>query len=211
MVFLLFFFFLTSLFRRNFKAISTPAICLAINAEALSKVFALDDVETIHNVIADEIVAALDIVAPTKSIQMKERRTPLYLSAETLTAIKERDHAAVISNHDNYRKCRNRAARLVRKDKLASNVEHLRKGSFNPEAIWHLANTTSGRTSRSSLPTELTEENSGSPIRVDDNLADCLNRFYIDKICKIRSKIDLERGEGELEEQEQDQQQLLQQ
>ncbi len=54
--------------RRTFKAISTPSICLAINAEALSKVFYLDHREEIHEIIVREITVALDLVAPLEQI-----------------------------------------------------------------------------------------------------------------------------------------------
>ncbi len=57
--------------RRKFKSISTPTLCCAINAEALSRVFAMEDVEEIHEVIVDEMVAALDLVAPLEQVQIK--------------------------------------------------------------------------------------------------------------------------------------------
>ncbi len=200
---------LKSISRRNFKAISTTAIW-EVNAEALSGVFALEDVDAIHDVIVREIVAALDVVAPLEQVQVKERRTPLYLSAETRAAIRERDCAATNGNHDHYRKLRNRAAGLVRRDKLASNEELLRKDNFSPKVVWQLANAASGRSTRSGLPTELIDGD-GARIRGDARLADCVNRFYIDKIDRIRAGIGEEsdrRGEEtvtQVQQQQQDQ------
>ncbi len=190
---------LRRLHRRNFKSISSTAICFAINAERLSRVFEMDEVDEIHNVIIDEITAALDLVAPMEQVLVKERKMPLYLSTEALQAIRRRDVAA-LNNHDNYRKLRNEASRLVRRDKLASNLNLLQKEAYNSKAIWQIANTASGRSARSSLPAELVEEHSGERVRGDANLADCVNRFYIDKINRIRDKIgeDLDEREEEL-------------
>ncbi len=198
---------LRSLSRRNFRAISPAAICWAINAEALSRVFAMDDVEAIHGVIIAEITAALDIVAPYKVVQVKERRTPLYLSSDTREAIRKRDEAATRGNHHDYRKCRNKASRLVRRDRLASNVAHLQKEGLNPKAIWYLANTVSGRSVKSALPTELIDEAGGNRVKGDAALADCINKFYISKIDKIRARIDSEGPQVAVQDLQQQQQQ----
>ncbi len=187
------------IYRRNFEDINTTAISWAVNAEALSKIFAMDDVDEIHEAIIHEISAALDIVAPLRRVQVKERRTPLYLSFETRMAIRERDCAATSGNHDAYRRLRNRAARMVRRDKLASNVEMLQKEDFNPKAIWQLANAASGRSSRSNLPPELVDKD-GKRVRGDADLADCMNQFYVTKIKRIRDGI----GRDECSDSEED-------
>ncbi len=181
---------LKSIHCRNFKSINTAVICCAINATALSKVFELEDVEEVHTIIVNEITAALDLVAPLKEVKVKERSTPLYLTAETRSVIRERDCAATLGNHIEYRRLRNLASRLVRKDKLGSNVANLQRQGFDPKAVWHLANTTTGRTARSTLPAELVSDADGSSVKGDANLADHVNNFYIDKIDKIRERIE---------------------
>ncbi len=191
--------------RRNFKSISTPAICCTINATALSRVFGMEDVDEIHTVIIDEINAALDIVAPMEDVKIKDRNNPLYLSNDTRAAIRERDRAAERGDHAEYRRLRNKAARMVKRDKMESNVLHLQKQGFNSKAIWNLANHTTGRSTRSTLPKELINEATGSTITGDANLANCVNEFYITKIDRIRERI-----RGSLEEQQQQQQQQQQ-
>ncbi len=175
--------------RRNFKSINS-SICWAINAEALSRVFFLDDVEEVHGVIVEEIAAALDLVAPLQQVQVKERSTPLYLSADTLSLMKSRDAAAASGDHNKYRRLRNKTAKLVRRDKLDSNVRHLQAKEFNPKAVWQLANSASGRSQKSALPTELYDESTDRGIAGEDRLADFVNKFYIDKIDKIRAGIE---------------------
>ncbi len=94
-----------------------------------------------------------------------------------------------MGNHTLYHSLRNRAARLVRRDKLESNAANLQRQGFDSRAVWHLANTTTGRTARSALPAELAGDDDRGSIRGDANLADCVNKFYIDKIDRIRERI----------------------
>ncbi len=196
---------------RNFKSITTPSICWAINAEALSRVLHLDDVEEIHRIIVDEITAALNLVAPLRQVQVKERRTPLYLAADTLTLMGKRDAAATMGNHIEYRRLRNMTSRLVRRDKLESNARHLQSLGFNSKAVWHLANSASGRSQTAALPAELIDESSGEKITGEDKLANCINDFYIEKIEKIRARIHTRQQEQQASQGVQQQQQQQQQ
>ncbi len=196
---------------RNFKSIDTATICCTINATTLSKVFDMDNVEDIHNVIVDEINTALDLIAPMEQVQLKDRRTPLYLSAETRAAMSWRDAAAATGNHAMYRHLRNRTARLVRRDKLESNTRHLEAQGLDPKAIWHLANTATGRTAKSNLPAGLVDEEDGSSIKGEANLADCMNRYYISKIDTIRERIEETKVTCSIGDEQQQQQQRQQQ
>ncbi len=200
---------LKTMFCRNYKSISPAAICWAINAEALSKVFFLDNVGSIHSVIVEGITDALDLVAPLQRVQVKERRSPLYLSNETRSVMRERDSAAARGNLHEYRRLRNKSARLVRRDRLASNLRHLQEQGFNPKSVWHLANSASGRSQGAALPAELQDEVSGQLVVGDDKLADCVNAFYIDKIIKIRAGIDAGGGHQTHGQQQQQQRQQL--
>ncbi len=188
--------------RRNFKSANSSRLCGIINAEKLSRVFHLDDAEAIHKIIVQEIVEALDIVAPLQQIVTKERKVPLYLSTLTLKTMKERDAAAASSNHVLYRRLRNRVASLVRRDKLASNRNFLEQRSYDPKSIWQLANVAAGRSAGAALPQELRA--GVETVKGDRNMANHVNLFYVDKIRRIRARIEEER---ELPQQEQQQQQ----
>ncbi len=192
-----------TIMRRKFKSITTPSICWAINAEALSRVFHMEDVEEIHRTILDEITVALDLVAPLQQVQVKERRTPLYLAADTLTLMRRRDAAAAAKDHVTYRKLRNKTAKFVRRDKLESNARHLQAQGFDSKAIWHLANSVSGRAEASALPADLLDESTGEKITGEDRLADCVNNFYIEKIDKIRARIGAHEQQVSREQQQQ--------
>ena len=171
----------------------------------------MEDVDEIHTVITDEVCAALDLIAPLQDVKIKERNSPLYLSTDTLSAIKERDRAADRGNHVEYRRLRNKAARMVKRDKMESNMAHLQQQGFDSKAIWNLANTATGRTARTALPAELLDEANGSVIKGDAHLANCVNEFYITKIDKIRERIRNSMTDSKGEEQQQQRQQQQQQ
>ena len=173
---------------RNFKSLDT-SICWAINAENLSTVFHYDDVDKIHKVIVNEITAAMDLVVPKKTILVKERSIPLYLSTATLRAMKARDAAAAKGdNHALYRQLRNKANRLVRRDKLASNLDLLRRSRMDPKTVWSIANTATGRAVRGSLPPRL--QDGDNVVEDRSSLATFANTFFLEKISRIREKID---------------------
>ncbi len=173
---------------RNFKALDA-SICLAINAEALSRVFQHDDVDTIHRIIVQETTAAMDMIIPEKTITVKERKIPLYLSPATLQAISDRDAAAAGgTNHSLYRKLRNRANRLLRRDKLQSNSDHLNAKGYDPKVLWNIANESTGRTRCGKLPPRMMD--GCNLVEGDHKLAAHANSFYVNKIAGIRDKID---------------------
>ena len=115
-------------------------------------------------------------------------------------------------NHTEFRELRNRASRLVKRDKLASNLRHLQGRGFDHKSVWNLANTATGRSTRSTLPSELVDEDSGNKVTGDTSLADCVNEFSIDKVNKIRRRIDgeLQKEQQQPQDHHQQQQQRLQ-
>ena len=152
--------------------------------------------EEIHRVIVREITAAMDLVIPQKTILVKERKIPLYLSAATLRAMENRDAvAAKGDNHVLYRKLRNKVNRLVRKDKLASNMALLKKTKLDPKTVWTIANEATGRASRCGLPPRLVKAE--EVVEGDFNLATYTNSFYLNKIIEIRRRIDATAADGD--------------
>ncbi len=168
--------------KRNFGSISSSDLLFALDVNSLSEVFKSDDVNYIHETILRVIVSALDVVAPMREVAIKNRQTPLNLKADTLRTMELRDSAAVAGNVSEYRKHRNKAVRLLRRDKLDSNQDMLGQG-FDPKRVWSLANAVMGKGSGHALPTEL------DGIEGDDKLADHMNKFYVDKISKLRDRI----------------------
>jgi hypothetical protein len=66
--------------------------------------------------------------------------------------MKERDMA--VRGKKKFRVLRNEVNRLVRRDRLATNMETLAKSGENPKVLWQLANDLLG-VARQSLPSSL--------------------------------------------------------
>lgn len=114
------------------------------------------NVERVHDFVIKGITAALDTVAPLREIRVKKGGN-LYLSAETLGVIKKRDMARGDPDdlsRTRYRDLRNKATRLVRRDKLCSNISTLNKAAGNPRVLWQLANAALGKP-KATLPRHL--------------------------------------------------------
>ncbi len=181
--------------KRDYKAISSGVLLMAINAEELSKVFLHDDVNVIHVIVVKQITLALDKVAPYKSTTVKNRPTPLHLKPDTLRAMEERDQASKGKDHVKYKQLRNKAVRLLRRDKLDSAQHTLEKSGYDPKKVWELVNGATGRGGCSQLPAELKTED-GTVISGNKELANHVNRYYVDKIFNLRSRISRTTGTG---------------
>ncbi len=75
------------------------------------------------------------------------------------------------------------------RDKLESNQNSIEEAGFNPKKVWAIANGAIGKGSASTLPPKLVD-GSGTVISRDVALANHVNRFYMDKISKLRSTFD---------------------
>ncbi len=184
--------------RRNYRALNSSNFLMAINAEELSKVFLHNDVNVIHDTVVKQISLALDKIAPYRSTTVKIRPTPLNLRPDTLRVMEERDRAARRKDHNKYRQLRNKAVRLLRKDKLDSIQHMLEKSGFDPKKVWELANGATGKSGCLQLPAELRTED-GAVISGSKELANHVNRYYVDKIEKLRRRISHSTSPGDQE------------
>ena len=110
--------------------------------------------------------------------------TPLHLKPDTLAVMRERDQAASEGDMPKYRSLRNKAVRLLRRDKLDSNQTLLDRSRFDPRKVWALTNSAIGRGAGEALPQELDGISGGNTV-----LAEHVNSYYINKISKLRSGI----------------------
>ncbi len=95
---------------RDFKKVTPGALLMAINVTKLSGVFHEEDVDRITTFILQELTAALDLIAPPKSIFVKERMVPLSLTQETRRTMAARDAAAHRKDWPLYKRLRNLAS-----------------------------------------------------------------------------------------------------
>lgn len=124
------------------------------------------------------VMAALDIVVPEETILVRQGKT-VYLSRETKKMIRERDKARSM-NLPSYRKLRNKASSLVKRDKLLSTLRSVEEQG--QDAVWDIVAGLSGK-SQGGLP--LLEGASS-----DLEAADICNEYYINKVKDIRTHLD---------------------
>jgi hypothetical protein len=138
--------------------------------------------EEVHKLVIDSINAALDVVAPVNKIVVKTGSN-LYLTRETLEMMKRRD--SVRAGTPRFCALRNAANRLVKRDKLASNVETLAKASSDPRVLWKLANDAFGK-ALTSLPPALVNA-TGSMTSGKREAAKTINAYFISKVDSLQA------------------------
>jgi hypothetical protein len=173
----------TVLRRQNFKAIDTASLEAALEANwDWSAAHKIRDVDKVHEFILAGITAALDEVAPLREIRVKSGSN-LYLTRETLEAIRVRDNA----KGDDYAPLRNKATKLVRRDKLRCNEDKLAKSGNDGRILWELANSALGK-QRPTLPASLTLPD-GTKTVGDNAAANAMNGYFNQKVLNLREKI----------------------
>ena len=168
---------------RNFSKLDKSNLLEALEEWDWSAIYAINDVEAAHKFLVDGITAALEKAAPLKKSNPNVR-DDLYLRKDTLEAMARRDAATSLPL---YRSLRNKVTSLVRRDKLQTNLEKLRKAKGDPKVVWKLANQALGKVKCTPLPASLVMN--GSPTQGNTEAASAMNAFYIEKINKLRSKL----------------------
>ncbi len=172
---------------RSWGRVTGPALVSELNVGTLSKVYSISDVDEVHAAIVKEVNRALDVIAPSRTVIVKDRAVPLSLAPDTLQAMAERDKAAA-TNHKDYRALRNKAARKVRRDKVLSSLKEIDGCKGDYSRLWRFANATMGKgRSGGSLPDRLGDID-GNVISGSE-IPNALNNFYITKVRNIRATI----------------------
>jgi endonuclease/exonuclease/phosphatase (EEP) superfamily protein YafD len=144
-------------------------------------IYDIEDVEKTHKFIVRGITVALDVVAPYKTIRVRSGDN-LYLSSDTLDLIGIRDQAT----GKEYCRLRNKVSSMVKRDRLRTNLDKLRKANNDPKVLWGLANSALGK-SQSSLPALLVI--GGISTVENTEAAAAMNGFYVEKVEKLRADL----------------------
>ncbi len=104
-----------------------------------------EDVNEILKKMVAEIDKALNLLAPLKTVRIKDRITPLHLHGDTRRIMAERDAATRRKDWDSYRRLRNLAVRKVSQDRLRSTMNVLTSSKGDPNKLWKLADALTGR------------------------------------------------------------------
>ena len=171
---------------RNIKRVTTDAWESALDSYPWHQTYEMDDVNKVAAFIKEGIAAALDVVAPLRAVRIKPG-APLYLSRETKLAMAARDAAA--RGTDSYKRLRNRATALTRRDRLLSNLERLSAANYDCKTLWALANEALGKGDARHTPKPPLERGDGVKSSTPGEAATVLNDHYVNKIIKIRESI----------------------
>jgi hypothetical protein len=169
--------------RRKIKDLSCADINHALDTTSNWRAIChIVDGDNIHSILVGGIYKALDIIAPTKSMSVRNGED-LYLSNDTLSIMVIRDKA---KGGNAYRDARNRVTAMVRRDKQLSNLAKLKGSRIAPRALWEIANSALGK-ARHTLPE--TVKNNGVETSGPMKMAAAVNQFYVDKVARIRATI----------------------
>ena len=185
--------------KRCFKNFKKEEFLSAVRQINWWQIYECNDVEIALEILTQRITQILDLMAPIRTIQVKENYAP-WLSKETKAIMAERDRAqeaAAESKNDEdwstYKRLRNRVNSLLRNEK-----RNWQRNKFiecedekDSKQIWKNIKSWLNWTS-SGAPTQLFYEGQleNRPCR----LAYCMNKFFIDKITNLRDNL----GESQL-------------
>ena len=185
---------------RSWGRVTGPALLNELSVDTLNKVYSIRDVDEAHAAIVREVTRALDVIAPIRTVIVKDRSVPLSLAPDTLQAMAERDKAAA-TNHKDYRALRNKAARKVRRDKVLSSLKEIDGCKGDYSRLWRFANATMGKgRSGGSLPDRLVDIDGN--VVSGPEIPDAMNNFYITKVRKVRESIKALKMGGEEKEED---------
>ena len=159
---------------RCLKKVNSDHLCLAIEEEIPKNLYQELDVDTVANMVVTATLRALDKVAPKKVVTVKKTAPLPYLAPDTKAVMVARDRAAAANCSKDYRPLRNKASRLLRRDKLDSVRTAIDRCGGDLKRVWSMADAITG-------------PRAGGP---PDNLPPAeINDFFLRKIVKIRARI----------------------
>jgi hypothetical protein len=178
--------------KRTYKHFSEEEFLNRVREVSWYNLYMCEDTDMAVRILTEELTRILDVLAPVRTIQMRARYAP-WLTKETKLLIKERDasqHAAAVSGSQDdwrlYKNLRNTANSVMRNDKKKWEQERLNHLENNITTLWRNIKTwlnwkTSGP------PTQLFHD--GRTVRAPADLADTMNKFFINKVTRLRDGI----------------------
>lgn len=133
----------------------------------------LDDLYSVINPMIEKFV-------PKKEIKVRKSGPPLKIQADTRRIMKLRDEARAQNNMGQFRSLRNHAVKLLKRDRMKSLLKVMSSATDRQATAWRLANSI--LKPERQLPI-LRKTNS------NQESANLLNSFYIEKIDKLRSQL----------------------
>ena len=169
---------LKTIWRRNLKNVSCSVFESALDSFDWSPIYSMNDVDTATAFLTNNVLNALDIVAPLKPFKIRPDKAPLSLKKDTLKVIAMRDRARKSKNRGWFKSLRNKANKLVKRDKVRS-VLHRIKENPGSKQTWNEAKTILGRGPGSNMLPLVTTNSD------PNETANTQNEFFVEKISKL--------------------------
>ena len=163
---------------RDLSKVSCSDFEAALECFDWSQIYAMSDPDEAAIFITKNVKGALDKVAPPKIIRFRPDKPPLNLKKDTLNVMALRDTARLTNDRQRFRALRNCANKLIKRDKLISVHERIKRNP-GPKQIWQEAKNVLGKGSGANkLPNVTTNSD-------PKDTANTQNKFFIEKINKL--------------------------
>ena len=156
------------------------------------ELYLCEDLDNAVRILTTSLTSILDRLAPVKTVQIRTRYAP-WLSPETKAVMKERDAAQVQATQTQYaddwrlyRNLRNSVTSRMRQERASWEKQRLNYAENSSTNLWK--NIKGWLNWKSSgPPTQLFSD--GSLINTPEGLATTMNRFFINKVNRLRQGI----------------------
>ena len=156
---------------RELNKVSASEFEALLNDYDWSPIYGMSDPDDATEFLVNNVQKALDTVAPPRLIKFRSDKPPLYLNRDTLRIMSLRDAARNSKNQQHFKALRNKANKLVKRDKVLSVLKRLKKNP-GPKQIWQEAKTILGKgKGANKLPDVTTNQN-------PEDTADTQNKFF---------------------------------
>ena len=135
---------LETMWTRDLSKVSSSDFEAILECSDWSQIYAMSDPDVAPTFLINNVKDALDKVAPPKLIKFRPDKPPLSLKKDTLNIMALRDNARLSNDQQQFRVLRNWANKLIKRDKLVSVHERIKK---NPglKQIWREAKNALGK------------------------------------------------------------------
>ena len=184
--------------KRSYKRFNKDEYLNELRATGWLKLYLSEDVDEAVEIFTNNIKKILDRedMAPIKVFQNRRNYCP-WISEETKELMKSRDEAVKRYNENKNEENSKEASRLRKQVTATLKDEKMRSGrkkmqvlenERNTGAIWKTIGSYLNWNKKGGPPTQLIDSN-GTLITSPKKMAELQNKFYIDKVKKIREKL----------------------
>ena len=170
-----------TIYRRDISRLVASDLEDALETKDWSPLYNIYDPNEAVEILLNNVTEALDTVAPEKAIKIRPDKPKISLRRDTLATMAFRDEARKAGNHECFKRLRNTATKLVKRDKIQGVLRRLKKNP-GPQSVWQEAKSVLGHGRGTNLP-ECTTNTS------PNNTAEHQNEFFVNKIARLVDSI----------------------